>query len=298
MVLCISKTNDSFLRKLTLELVENETWGESGEERGVVLERWEEWRGCSVVTTSSDRGHVRAMLVGQLFHVALGDLSHGLAIVQLLESFVHLLVRGLGRWHSSFGPGILLEIIDIHPLLRISLELRLAHFSELGREDTTIIVSEGIPELAILFLAERSVKGISLLVSIFEWGALSQHHERDYDRGEDVVVCPFARFSLEHLRWLIALGTSSIDHRIFSFVGEFLGETKVDDLEPELGIKHQVFHLEVTMGDSVIMAEFDTIKKLLHIVSGHLLIENTSLRNVVKKLTSWSILQNVVVSLL
>lgn len=183
---------NSFLLKLTLHRVEDESRGESCEDWSVVLECLDEWRECSFILTSSRLFGVMILLTNQFFHETIRHLSHSFSIVQRLVSFVHLGVRSIGGWHCSFGPGVVLQFCHVHSLFRISFKHCFTHFSEFSRENNTVIFrGECFPEPSVLLLAKCSIEWIVLLVSIFEWRALSQHHEGDHNCREQIMISTF-----------------------------------------------------------------------------------------------------------
>ena len=210
-------------------------------------------------------------------------------VVDLL-SLAELLMDFGFRSSGTLDPWMANNICHVQAMLRLVLEHAGEQILEFWREVisfATCGLLVEFPEHVLLVIHDRPVKLITW-DGVLEGWAASTHNEKDDSHGKEVDDRTAVRGLFVDL-WRVVAERAPVCGKVtvaFSAL-EGYDEAKVDDLNVEVGVEHNVFGLQVTMGESLRVQVVDSVHHLLEEVPALLLCEGPTVGDVVEELASW-----------
>jgi len=207
-----------------------------------------------------------------------------------LEEFAS---QGVNVSDGTLVPRMVLDVFNGRSVCGVNSQDSVEHILEfftvesVSALDLRLISFVGLPEDVLSAGNDQFIVGISLGVSLGEWGSTTDQDEEDDTTGKKIDCRTAVRLSHvdfgSHVRFSTQDGvqlTRSV------FAREEGSKTEIGDLEVETSIEQKVFGLEISVGNTLFVAVFESFNDDSEVSSGGFFRESARVSDVFKEFTT------------
>jgi len=190
-------------------------------------------------------------------------------------------------------PGMTFDLFNSGPVGRFKREHGIDKISEFKTVKLFLarlfglILFMSLPKDVLSAGDKELVMGIALGVSFGKWWGSTDHDEKNDGRSKEIDGGTAVGFSQVNFGSHVGFSTqNSVKLSSTVLTAEKSGETEIGDLQVEVGIKQEIFGLEISVNNTLAVAVFQSFNENSEIGSGDFLGESARVGNVLKEFTT------------